>query len=363
MYFVCLAVLDICDTSDINCNAPNWRRDTFRRNVIDMTKSKYKIAVIGGDARQLIVGSQLVRAGYEVALYGFGEDGRSKFTDVDSLCCSQPNVSVKEVIPGNFGTDVSDCGAFAVSASDAIYGSLGVVLPLPAAADSASVSMPLGGTPLKFSALSRMLEGSSVRFVCGGKLPDCFTALCIEKGIEVFDYYESEAFSIANAIPSAEGAIEIAMHELPTTLNGSSALVIGYGRIGKVLTRLLSHLGVSVTASARKPSDLAWIRADGYTVAQTGKLCELLKSASFDMIFNTVPHTVLGEEELYLIPKKTLVVDLASKPGGVDIPTADRLKLNVIWALSLPGKVAPVTSGKIIADAVLDEMRRRGICT
>ncbi len=328
-----------------------------------MTNNKYKIAVIGGDARQLIVGSELVGAGYEVALYGFGGEASEAMSVVDSLCCSQPSVSVYEVLSSHLGDDVNDCGKVAASVSDAIFGSHAVVLPLPSAADGATVSMPLGGVPLKFSALSEMLIKNGVKFVCGGKLPSKFITFCQEKGIEVFDYYESEAFSIANAIPSAEGAIEIAMHELTTTLNGSSALVIGYGRIGKVLSRLLSRLGVEVTASARKPSDLAWIRADGYKVAETGELCELLRERSFDMIFNTVPHTVLGEKELILIPRQTLVVDLASKPGGIDIPVADRLKLNVIWALSLPGKIAPVTSGKIIADAVIEELGRRDICT
>lgn len=328
-----------------------------------MTNNKYKIAVIGGDARQLIVGSQLVGAGYEVALYGFGEESHAAAGVVDSRCCSQPSVSVHEVLSSHLSDDVSDCGKIAASVSDALFESNAVVLPLPSAADGATVSMPLGGTPLKFSALSEMLFKNHIKFVCGGKLPAEFTAFCKEKGIEVFDYYESEAFSIANAIPSAEGAIEIAMRELTTTLNGSSALVIGYGRIGKVLSRLLSRLGVNVTASARKSSDLAWIRADGYKVAQTGKLCELLRERSFDMIFNTVPHTVLGEDELMCVSRETLIVDLASKPGGVCIPVADRLKLNVIWALSLPGKVAPVTSGKIIADAVIDELGRHGICT
>lgn len=328
-----------------------------------MTNNKYKIAVIGGDARQLIVGSELVWAGYEVALYGFGAERSAADCVVDRLCCSQPSVSIHEVLSDHFGDEVSDCGKVVASALDALYKSDAVVLPLPSAADGATVSMPLGGTPLKFSALSNMLVENGIRFVCGGKLPEAFTSFCKEKGIDVFDYYESEAFSIANAIPSAEGAIEIAMRELTTTLNGSNALVIGYGRIGKVLSRLLSRLGVDVTASARKSSDIAWIRADGYKAAETGKLCELLGQRSFDMIFNTVPHTVLGEEELVNVPRQTLIVDLASKPGGIDIPVADRLKLNVIWALSLPGKVAPVTSGKIIADAVIDEIRRRDICT
>lgn len=316
-----------------------------------MKDKKYKIAVIGGDARQLIVGAELVAAGYEVALYGFGCDVLGTSV-VDSLCCSHPSVGVREVLASAADGRGLDCGEITASAIEAVCGSLAVILPLPSAADNSTVSMPLGGAPLKFSTLAEIMAQNGIKYVCGGKLPESFATLCTERGIGTFDYYESDAFSIANAIPSAEGAIEIAMHELTVTLNGANALVIGYGRIGKVLSRLLSRLGVAVTASARKPSDLAWIRADGHIPAETGKLCKVLSDTRFDVIFNTVPHTVLGEAELLEIPRGTLIVDLASRPGGVDIATADRMKHNVIWALSLPGKVAPVTSGKIIADAV-----------
>ena len=148
------------------------------------------------------------------------------------------------------------------------------------------------------------------------------------------------------------------MRELPITLHGSRALVIGYGRIGKVLSRLLKALGVNVTASARKPSDLAWIRADGINAANTSELCSLFENKDFDMIFNTVPHTVLGTKELERIRVGTLIVDLASKPGGVDTEAADAMSHSVIWALSLPGKVAPVTSGRIIADTVLAHLKK-----
>ncbi len=350
-----LAVLDIRAAFDINCNAPNFGASIHFWGIV-MKDKKYKIAVIGGDARQLIVGAELVRAGHDVALYGFGGEMLARAPIVDSLCCSHPSVAVREILSSAADGGALDCGEMAATAIEAVADSLAVILPLPSAADGNTVSMPLGGSPLKFSTLAEIMSQNGVKYVCGGKLPADFAALCAERGIAAFDYYESDAFSVANAIPSAEGAIEIAMRELNVTLNGSSALVIGYGRIGKVLSRLLSHLGVAVTASARKPSDLAWIRADGHVPAETGKLCELFANTRFNVIFNTVPHNVLGEAELLKIPLGTLIVDLASRPGGVDIAAADRMKHNVIWALSLPGKVAPVTSGKIIADAVIERI-------
>ena len=234
---------------------------------IDMKDKKYKIAVIGGDARQLIVGAELVAAGHEVALYGFGGEVQGRMPVVDSLCCSHPSVAVREILSTAADGGALDCGEMASTVIEAVRGSLAVILPLPSAADGNTVSMPLGGAPLKFTTLAEIMAQSGVKYACGGKLPADFAALCTERGIGTFDYYESDAFSIANAIPSAEGAIEIAMRELPITLNGANALVIGYGRIGKVLSRLLARLGASVTASARKPSDIAWVRADGYIPA------------------------------------------------------------------------------------------------
>ena len=48
-----------------------------------------------------------------------------------------------------------------------------------------------------------------------------------------------------------------------------------------------------------------------------------------------------------------LILDLASKPGGVDWDAAQALGRRVVWALSLPGKTAPFTAGEIIAKTIL----------
>ena len=324
-----------------------------------------KIAVIGGDARQLIAASRFKAAGYDISLYGFDKnadearDDTERFSVVDSLCCSSSSVRPHELLHNLADGTVSDCGTSYDDVKEAISDSYAVVLPLPMSRDGENISMPLAeGCRLSIERLCTLMADSGVRLLCGGKIPYKAVSLCADNGIEVFDYYERDEFSIANAIPTAEGALEIAMRETPTTLDGSSALVIGYGRIGKVLTRLLCAMGVKVTASARKPSDIAWMRAEGYDIAHTERLKDLLAKKHFDMIFNTVPHTVLGKKELESIGGYGLIIDLASKPGGVDIEAADKLGINVIWALSLPGKVAPVTSGRIIADTVLGYLEK-----
>ena len=171
-----------------------------------------------------------------------------------------------------------------------------------------------------------------------------------EKGVRAFDYFAREELAVRNAVPTAEGAIQIAMEELGTTLFGARVLVIGYGRIGRLLAHRLKGLGARVTVSARKYEDLAWIEAFGCCAERTGELEGWL--CSYDLIINTVPAPVLGEALLEDVSPECLIIDLASKPGGVDFEAAAALGIKVIWALSLPGKVAPVTSGKIIRDTV-----------
>ena len=78
-------------------------------------------------------------------------------------------------------------------------------------------------------------------------------------------------------------------------------------------------------------------------------------------MINTVPARVLGEAELAELRPDCLVIDLASKPGGVDLDAAARLGKKVVWALSLPGKVAPVTAGRAIRTAIYNILSELGV--
>ena len=151
-------------------------------------------------------------------------------------------------------------------------------------------------------------------------------------------------------MPTAEGAIQLAMEELPITLHGARVLVIGYGRLGRVLADRLAGLKARVSVAARRYADLAWAENCGYGVEHTGQLEGWL--CGYDLVVNTVPVRVLREAELADLKPGCLVIDLASKPGGVDFDAAARLGVKAFWALSLPGKVAPVTAGKSIKTTI-----------
>ena len=114
-----------------------------------------------------------------------------------------------------------------------------------------------------------------------------------------------------------------------------------------------------MTATARRHSDIAWIKSHGFDACRTQELAE--KIGECDIIFNTVPHCVLDFKALSVTKPNVLIIDLASRPGGVDFETAKELERRVIWALSLPGKVAPYTAGRIIKDTIMNIIEELGV--
>lgn len=230
-----------------------------------------------------------------------------------------------------------------------------VVLPLPASADGVTVNTPFSGKSISLESLTRVIKEDGIVF--GGLISPEVRSLFEKRNISVADYAKREEFAVLNAVATAEGAVQVAMEELATTLSGRKILILGAGRIAKVLIDVLSGFHTHITIAARKCSDLAWAKVFGCSAVPISEMDPLLDS--FDVIFNTVPAVILDESKLKKIGKSCLVIDLASKPGGVDFDTAGMLGVRTIWLLSLPGKVAPVTSGKVIADTVENILSER----
>lgn len=228
------------------------------------------------------------------------------------------------------------------------------VLPMPLYDEEDQLRIP----NLDEHALLALLK--TAKLVIGGRVPQKFAALAAENKIRLIDYAIREDFAISNALTTAEAAVCIAMENRKANLAGSSALVIGYGRIGRCLSRLLAAMGVHVTVSARKAVDFAWIRTDGFACADTRTLDGL---EAYEMIFNTVPALVLDRDRLTQVREDALLIDLASVPGGIDRYAATMLGRSVIWALRLPGKYAPYSAARSSADsifAILSEEQYEG---
>ncbi len=281
------------------------------------------ISIIGGDLRQLTLFDELLKEGRKARLFGFSE------------LAERSDQSMKKL---EIGDDI-------------------VILPMPVSVDGETVNSVYDKNPVRLDYLLSRLTSANTVF--GGQPGKTFFKALMEKGVKFYDYLDSEELAVKNAVPTAEGAIAIAINETPHTLHGSRCAVLGGGRIGKALSSRLKALNAEVTVFARSCDELAASYTLGADTFILSELCD--KISGFDIIFNTAPSMLLNFEILKRIKHDALIIDLASKPGGVDFAKALELNAKVIWALSLPGKTAPVTSGKIIKDTILNIIAREEV--
>lgn len=176
-------------------------------------------------------------------------------------------------------------------------------------------------------------------------------------GLRLVDYFCREELTVANAAATAEAAIQTAMEQLDRTLLGTSCLILGFGRIGKLLACRLRGLGVRVTAAARSPEAKAWIRAYGYHARDIHDLTGDMNE--YQIVFNTVPTQVMGENEIARLRADCLCIDLASVPG-IDQQVLDRLGRPYVWARFLPGRMVPKTAAEIIRDTTYNILKEWG---
>ena len=246
-------------------------------------KNDIKIGVVGGDLRQLVAAQELAEEGYEVAVYGFEE------------------------YTGSFGMAMR-----CVNVEDAIRKSDFIVLPLPYSNDKIHLNTPLSQSDIHLEDVFALIEQGQI--VVGGRFDSIAENFAVEKKLKLIDYYGREDFTVLNAIPTAEGAINIAMQELPVTISNSKILIMGFGRIGKILAHKLRGLNTEVYVTARKYEDFAWIEAFGYKGVGYDVIEEYLEK--FDVVFNTVPALILDEKRLKKLRPDAVIIDLASNPGG-----------------------------------------------
>ena len=278
-----------------------------------------KVLVLGGDRRIVALANCFNEEGYDVLAYGFNTETEFEGGIIKA---------------GNLKEALADINI--------------VVMGLPSVDENMTLITPLCNDKIAFCDVLKSMKKGQMLF--GGKISQKAKDMCKMYNIDVYDYLQREEFAVLNAVPSAEGAIEIAMRELPVTIHESKCLVLGFGRIGKILAKDLKALGANVYVEARKFKDLSWINAYGYNDIYLPNLKGYLPM--FDVVFNTIPHEILTDEMLKHIRKDCPVIDLASLPGGVNDEKAKKEGVKVIHALSLPGKSSPKTSGEIIKRTV-----------
>lgn len=281
---------------------------------------KPTISILGGDLRQVYLARLLQADGWDAVTWGLEQGG----------------------------------GPSAVPLDQALERKV-LLLPMPIERDGL-LHLPLTETELETERLWPRLRYDQL--LLGGLAGTLRQRLMLEYGLTLLDYYAREETQVANAVPTAEGALQLAMESTDRTLHDSRCLIIGYGRIGRLLADRLLALGAEVTVSARKYGDLAWIEAWGCHSLRTGALTGQLDR--FDLIFNTAPALILDGPRLREIRKDCVIIDLASAPGGVDQEEARRLSRKVIPAPGLPGKAAPRTAAAAIRDSVYHILEERG---
>ena len=286
---------------------------------------KNKLAIIGGDLRIAKLAIMLANDGNEVYVYGLEKSEEIKkqknIIQCDTIRKAIDNVEI-------------------------------VIGPIPFSSNGNTINMPFSDKEIT---IREMMHNINAKVLIAGAISPEVYEMANDEYIEIIDIMKREELAVLNTIATAEGTIQVAIENTNRILHGSEVLILGFGRIGKVLARKLAGLSVKVTCAARKDEDLAWIEAYGHKSLNINNLSENLRP--FDIIINTVPHIVLTEEKLEYVRKDALLIDLASNPGGIDKKAIKDRNLKFVWALSLPGKVAPTTSAEFIKNTIYNILR------
>lgn len=279
-----------------------------------------KLVFVGGDARMVEVIAQATELDASATLIGL--DGMARtFTDTVSVPLSET----------------------AFQEADA------VVLPIAGMDDAGLVESQFVPSPIALSEthFAAMRPGA---LVFTGIARPWLAELCRRHHLRLVRLMELDEVAILNSIPTAEGAIAMAMEHTDITIHQSQSVILGFGRCGQTLARTLAALGAKVDVVARNPAQLARIREMALTPHPVSELAQSVAKA--DIVFNTVPELLLSASVLSGMQKDSVIVDIASKPGGTDFRYTERHGMKAFLAPSLPGSVAPRTAGRIIADSL-----------
>lgn len=281
-----------------------------------------QVAVLGGDARQLEIIRKLTELDAKVYLVGFDQLEQS-FTG-----------AVKEKL-----------AELPFNELDAI------ILPVAGLQPTGEIEAIFSSHHLRLT--KGMLEKTPDHCILfTGISPPVLTKLAAQTGKTLIRLFDRDDVSIYNSIPTAEGAVMMAIQQTDFTIHGSSVAVLGMGRVGMSVARTFDSLGANVKLGARRSEHLARAIEMGLTPFSIDQLPK--EAESLDIIINTIPSLVITAQSIARMKPHMLIIDLASKPGGTDFQFAKKRGIKAILALGLPGIVAPKTAGQILASVIAD---------
>lgn len=176
-------------------------------------------------------------------------------------------------------------------------------------------------------------------------------------GRQLITLFSRDDIAILNSIPTAEGTLQIAIEQTDYTIHGSSVIVLGFGRVGMTVARLFDSVGAHVTACVRDSSAAARIREMGLNAIHIDQLADTIHNQA--ICINTIPHLIIDKAIISKMNPSTLIIDLASIPGGTNIDYARKKGIKTIHALGIPGETAPKTAGNIISEVLYDLMSKQ----
>ncbi|WP_442600897.1 dipicolinate synthase subunit DpsA [Paenibacillus sp. KN14-4R] len=279
-----------------------------------------EVAFIGGDARQLEVIQKLSELDATITLIGF-DNLQQDYNGITK-------VEMKE---------------------DVLAGKDIVILPAVGTDDQGKVESIFSKNEMILQELHIAQLPAHAKVYTGMAKP-YLTNLCNQYGIEVIELFERDDVSIYNSIPTAEGAIMMAIQNTDFTIHGSQSMVLGFGRTGITMARTLQGLGAHVLVGVRRPEHYARASEMGFMPFYIKDLYE--RVANIDLLFNTIPTMIVTAQVITNIPHRVVIIDLASRPGGTDFRFAEKRGIKAILAPGLPGIVAPKSAGRIIANTL-----------
>ncbi|MGM7635791.1 dipicolinic acid synthetase subunit A [Bacillus sp. Hm123] len=284
-----------------------------------------QVAVLGGDARQLEIIRKLTELDAKIYLAGFDQLEQS-FTG-----------AVKE--------NMEDIPFEQIDA---------IVLPVAGLQATGEVETIFSKSNLRLSKdIFDRTPNHCVIFT--GISPPLLTNMAEKAGRKLIRLFDRDDVAIYNSIPTAEGTVLMAIQHTDFTIHGSTVAVIGMGRVGMTVASTFKDLGANVWLGARRSEHLARAIEMGLTPFKMDELTAIAEKA--DIIINTVPSLVVTASAIAKMRPHTLIIDLASKPGGTDFRYAEKRGIKAILALGLPGLVAPKTAGQILANTLAELLK------
>lgn len=281
-----------------------------------------QVAVIGGDARQIEVIKKLSEMDAQVYLFGF-----------DKLSSN---------FPGVFKETIEDFDPKNIDA---------IILGIPGSSEDGHVEGLFSNKEivLKENFVLKTKPDCVIYTGIGTDYLEFLSRSTKRKLVKVMD---RDDIAIYNSIPTAEGVVMLAIQNTDFTINGADVAVLGFGRCGQSLVRTFMALGANVKVGAKRSEQFARITEMG---AQAFHILNIAKEmTNVDICINTIPAQVLTSNVLAKMPLHTYIIDIASKPGGVDFRYAEKRGIKAFLAPGLPGIVAPKTAGQIIAKVITE---------